>query len=123
MSNKLKDKYFLRSDEQDYALLKGSVAPEKNRYGKSIELVDKTNKLAGKSLNINGDSSVSENPNRYKQHGFYFNADNCISCHACESACSEKNDLPPHLAYRAVGYVEGGSYPNYETRQRRIRHG
>ena len=43
----------------------------------------------------------------------YFNADNCIACHACESACSEKNDLPPHIAYRAVGYVEGGSYPNY----------
>lgn len=108
-----KKKYFLRDDEQDYALLPKVDAPEKNRYGKSIELVDKTNKLAGKSLNINGDSSVSKNPDRYKQHGFYFNADNCISCHACESACSEKNDLPAHLAYRAVGYVEGGSFPSY----------
>ena len=113
-----KKKYFLRDDEQEYALLfkkdqPDIKAPEKNRYGKSIELVDKTNKLAGKSLNINGDSSVSKNPDRYKQHGFYFNADNCISCHACESACSEKNDLPPHLAYRAVGYVEGGSFPSY----------
>ena len=108
-----KKKYFLRDDEQSYALLPKANAPEKNRYGKSIELIDKTDKLAGKSLNINGDSSVSENPDRYKQHGFYFNADNCISCHACESACSEKNDLPPHLAYRAVGYVEGGSFPSY----------
>ena len=108
-----KKKYFLRDDEQDYALLPKVNAPEKNRYGKSIELVDKNNKLAGKSLNINGDSSISENPDRYKQHGFYFNADNCISCHACESACSEKNDLPAHLAYRAVGYVEGGSFPSY----------
>lgn len=108
-----KKKYFLRDDEQDYALLQKTDAPEKNRYGKSIELVDETNKLAGKSLNINGDSSISENPDRYKQHGFYFNADNCISCHACESACSEKNDLPAHLAYRAVGYVEGGSFPSY----------
>lgn len=111
-------KYFLRDDERDYALLSNPnqpdiIAPEKNRYGKSIQLVDENNKLAGKSLNINGDSDVSDNPDRYKQHGFYFNADNCISCHACESACSEKNDLPPHLAYRAVGYVEGGSYPSY----------
>jgi len=106
-------KYFLRDDEPDYALLTHADAPEKNRYGKSIQLVDENNKLAGKSLNINGDTSLSNNPDRYKQHGFYFNADNCISCHACESACSEKNDLPPHLAYRAVGYVEGGSYPSY----------
>lgn len=114
MLDKLKpNKYFLRDDEQDYALLTHPNAPEKNRYGKPIQLVDETNKLAGKSLNINGDSGVSDNPDRYKQHGFYFNADNCISCHACESACSEKNDLPPHLAYRAVGYVEGGSYPSY----------
>ena len=113
-----KKKYFLRNDEQDYALLSNKnqpdiKSPEKNQYGKSIELIDKSNKLAGKSLNINGDSSVSDNPDRYKQHGFYFNADNCISCHACESACSEKNDLPAHLAYRAVGYVEGGSFPSY----------
>jgi len=87
-------KYFLRDDEQDYALLSklgqpNINAPEKNQYGKLIQLVDEANKLAGKSLNINGDSSVSDNPDRYKQHGFYFNADNCISCHACESACSE----------------------------------
>ena len=112
------EKYFLRDEEQDYALLSKSGqpnvdVPEKNQYGKLIQLVDEADKLAGKSLNINGDSSISNNPDRYKQHGFYFNADNCISCHACESACSEKNDLPPHLAYRAVGYVEGGSYPGY----------
>lgn len=106
-------KYFIRDDEQDYALLPKVTAPEHNRYGKRIELIEDTDKLAGKSLNINGDSSISENPDRYKQHGFYFNADNCISCHACESACSEKNDLPPHLAYRAVGYIEGGSFPSY----------
>lgn len=114
MLDKIKPKkYFLRDDEQEYAFLPNAVAPEKNRYGKRIQLIEESNKLAGKSLNINGDSSVSQNPDRYKQHGFYFNADNCISCHACESACSEKNDLPPHLAYRAVGYVEGGSFPNY----------
>ncbi|NOZ37909.1 MAG: dimethyl sulfoxide reductase anchor subunit [Gammaproteobacteria bacterium] len=105
--------YKVRDKEPAYAFVPQVDAPQTNRYGKKIELVDKTDPLAGKSLNINGDTSVSDNPNRYKQHGFYFNADNCIACHACESACSEKNDLPPHIAYRAVGYVEGGSYPNY----------
>jgi DMSO reductase iron-sulfur subunit len=88
--------------------------PETNRYGKTIETVPEGDPLRGQSLNINGDSSVSDNPNRYKQHGFYFNADNCIACHACEAACSEKNDLPAHLAFRSVGYVEGGSYPAYQ---------
>lgn len=106
-------KYFERNDEPDYARLPSNDAPATNRYGNAIELVKADDKLAGQSLNINGDASVGEHPNRYKQHGFYFNADNCISCHACESACSEKNNLPPYLAYRAVGYVEGGTYPNY----------
>ncbi|MDH5445970.1 MAG: dimethyl sulfoxide reductase anchor subunit [Gammaproteobacteria bacterium] len=108
-----KRKYFERSDEPEYARLPQYDAPQKNRYGKVIDLAAEDEKLKGKSLNINGDTSVGEHPNRYKQHGFYFNADNCISCHACESACSEKNGLPPYLAYRAVGYVEGGTYPNY----------
>lgn len=103
----------VREKEPDYAFIPNVESPELNQYGKSIDLIKECEELAGKSLNINGDSSIGENPNRYKQHGFYFNADNCISCHACESACSEKNDLPPHLAYRAVGYVEGGTYPNY----------
>ena len=104
---------YLRPKEQAYAFLRDVDHPEKNRYGKSIETVSEDSKLRGKSLNINGDSRVGENPNRYKQHGFYFTADNCISCHACESACSEKNDLEPHQAFRAVGYVEGGTYPEY----------
>jgi len=103
----------VRSDEPDYAFVPKVETPELNQYGKKIQLVDENDTLTGKSLNINGDSGISDNPDRYKQHGFYFNADNCISCHACESACSEKNDLPAHLAFRAVGYVEGGTYPSY----------
>jgi len=103
----------VRKDEPDYAFVPVSDNPEANRYGKAIDLSKEHGALTGQSLNINGDSSVSDNPNRYKQHGFYFNADNCISCHACESACSEKNDLSPHLAFRSVGYVEGGTYPDY----------
>jgi len=104
---------YLRPKEQSYAFLQDVEHPEKNRYGKSIETVPEDSELRDLSLNINGDSRVGENPNRYKQHGFYFTADNCISCHACESACSEKNDLEPHQAFRAVGYVEGGTYPEY----------
>lgn len=103
-----------REDEPHYALLPHVTAPERNRYGKPVQLVESTDPLAGRSLNINGATGIGENPDRYKQHGFYFNADNCISCHACESACSEKNDLPPHLAFRSVGYVEGGTWPNYQ---------
>lgn len=105
--------YKVRDDEPGYAFIPNVTPPQTNRYGKNIQLVDEQDALAGKSLHINGDKRISDNPNRYKQHGFYFNADNCISCHACESACSEKNGLPPYLAYRAVGYVEGGTYPNY----------
>jgi DMSO reductase iron-sulfur subunit len=46
------------------------------------------------------------------QYGFHFNADRCIGCHSCEAACSEKNGLPPHIAWRRVGYLEGGEYPH-----------
>lgn len=102
-----------RPEERDYAFVPKVAHPATNRYGKSIQLVEENDPLAGKSLNINGDDGVSANPNRYKQHGFYFNADNCISCHACEAACSEKNNLPAHIAFRSVGYLESGSYPAY----------
>ncbi len=104
---------YTRPKEQAYAFVPDDAGPEANCYGKQIETVSKDSPLRNQSLNINGDTDVGENPNRYKQHGFYFTADNCIACHACEAACSEKNDLPAHLAFRAVGYVEGGSYPSY----------
>ncbi len=104
--------YKVRDNEPDYARIPDVEAPETNCYGKPIELVSPESELAGQSLNINGDGRVGDNPNRYKQHGFYFNADNCIACHACESACAEKNDTPAHLSFRSVGYLEGGSYPS-----------
>jgi DMSO reductase iron-sulfur subunit len=90
------------------------VHPAVNRYGQPIETVPVDDARRGLSLNINGDAGVAENPNRYKQHGFFFTADNCIACHACEAACSEKNNLPAHIAFRSVGYVEGGSWPSYQ---------
>jgi len=104
----------VRSDEPKYAFLWDKETKAKNRYGKSIDLTEEGNDLHTVSLNINDDCSVGENPNRYKQHGFYLNADNCIGCHACEAACSEKNDNPAHIAFRSVGFVEGGTYPEYQ---------
>ena len=101
----------LRVDEPDYAKLQDSSAAAFNRYGNPIQLLPDGDK--GVSLHINGDAGIGDNPNRTRQHAFHFTADNCIGCHACEAACSEKNDLPPHLSFRSVGYVEGGTYPDY----------
>jgi DMSO reductase iron-sulfur subunit len=95
-------------------LLSDTDSKTHNIYDKPINTVKPGDPLYGKSLRINGDDSVGDNPNRYKQHGFYFNADNCIACHACEAACSEKNDNPAHIAFRSVGFVEGGTYPAYQ---------
>jgi DMSO reductase iron-sulfur subunit len=101
-----------RENEPDYARLTNPVCQAQNRYGRAIETVPPGDPRRERTLAINGDPAVGANPNRYKQHGFYFNADNCIACHACEAACSEKNGNPAHLAFRSVGFIEGGSYPN-----------
>ncbi len=103
----------IRQNEPEYALLQDRQTRERNRYGKPIETVPEDDPRRAQPLVINGEAQAQRNPNRYKQHGFYFTADNCIACHACEAACSEKNQVPPHLAFRSVGFVEGGSYPDY----------
>ncbi|WP_405054387.1 DmsC/YnfH family molybdoenzyme membrane anchor subunit [Thalassotalea fonticola] len=108
----------VRTQEQPYAFLpthedKNEIK-EKNRYGQLIDCVDISGLPEGRSMFINENPEVGTNPNRNKQHGFFFTADNCIGCHACEAACSEKNENPAHLAFRSVGYVEGGSYPDYK---------
>lgn len=107
--------FALRDNEPEYAKLnnhaKQEAPPSHNRYGNLIELV---NLQDSQSLNINGVDEIGFNPDRNKQHAFHFTADNCIGCHACESACSEKNDLPAHISFRSVGYVEGGDFPNYQ---------
>ncbi len=91
----------VRKDEPKYAFLQDKNSKDKNRYGKAIELTIDGDSLRDQSLNINNDSEIGDNPNRYKQHGFYFTADNCIACHACEAACSEKNDNAGHIAFRS----------------------
>lgn len=105
-----------RTEEQPYALLPQRALPERNRYGQKIDLIEHTEGqlTPGRSMYINDNPAVGANPNRHKQHGFFFTADNCIGCHACEAACSEKNENPPHLAFRSVGYVEGGSFPDFK---------
>ncbi len=104
----------VRDNEPDYALLNDPDSKATNCYDTPIDTVSSSDELYGKSLNINDDAAVGENPNRYKQHGFFFTADNCIACHACEAACSEKNDNPAHIAFRSVGFIEGGTYPDYQ---------
>ncbi|PCI80769.1 MAG: aspartate carbamoyltransferase [SAR86 cluster bacterium] len=101
-----------RDHEPEYASLDSPCVADTNVYGNPIDLIASSTVEVGTSMYINADPSVGETPNRNKQHGFHFTADNCIGCHACEAACSEKNDLPPHLSFRSVGYVEGGSYPD-----------
>lgn len=103
----------VRPEEPPYAFIPPAGGATHNQHGKPIQLVDEDHPLAGKSLNINHIPVVGDNPDRYKQHGFHFTADNCIGCHACEAACSEKNDLPAHISFRSVGYVEGGTYPDF----------
>lgn len=106
----------IRTEERSYAFLDDKETHEHNRYGQKIDLLELTGfqAPAERPLYINENPEVGSNPNRNKQHGFYFTADNCIGCHACEAACAEKNETPPHLAFRSVGYVEGGSYPDYQ---------
>lgn len=105
-----------RDLEPGYAVLKDLMNQDTNRYGQKIDLLELTEgKMPeGRSMYINDNPVVGTNPNRNKQHGFYFNADNCIGCHACEAACSEKNENPAHIAYRSVGYLEGGSFPDFQ---------
>ncbi|AUM13736.1 DmsC/YnfH family molybdoenzyme membrane anchor subunit [Ketobacter alkanivorans] len=105
-----------RPGEQNYAKLFDPQVQETNRYGRKIDLLDLSAGALPKdaSLRINQNPAVGENPNRYKQHGFHFTSDNCIGCHACEAACSEKNGNPAHISFRSVGYVEGGTYPDYK---------
>src|SRR5258706_1911826 len=102
-----------RSNEPSYSALPPSNGAQVNQWGKPIQLVDEKDARAGQSLRINNSLATGTNPDRHKQHGFHFTADNCIGCHACEAACSEKNDLPAHISFRSVGYVEGGSYPDF----------
>ncbi len=47
-----------------------------------------------------------------EQYRFGFAMDACIGCHSCEVACAEQNDTPIDGAWRRVGELEGGSFPD-----------
>ena len=47
-----------------------------------------------------------------EQYRFTFAMDACVGCHSCEVACAEQNDLPVDQAWRHVGELEGGTYPD-----------
>ncbi len=105
----------VREDEPKYAFLSDTETSEVNYYEAPVDLIARSGGVAPKDreMFINDQPGVGENPNRNKQHAFHFTADNCIGCHACEAACSEKNDNPAHISFRSVGYVEGGTYPDF----------
>ena len=47
-----------------------------------------------------------------EQYRFTFDMNACIGCHSCEVACAEQNDTPIDEAWRRVGELEAGEYPD-----------
>ena len=46
------------------------------------------------------------------QYGFYFDADRCINCHACELACKAANNLELYVSWRKVIEIWRGEFPD-----------
>ncbi|MDP8937189.1 MAG: dimethyl sulfoxide reductase anchor subunit [Actinomycetota bacterium] len=47
-----------------------------------------------------------------EQYRFTFAMDACVGCHSCEVACAEQNDRPVGEAWRRVGELESGAFPD-----------
>jgi anaerobic dimethyl sulfoxide reductase subunit B (iron-sulfur subunit) len=47
-----------------------------------------------------------------EQYGFFFDADRCVMCHACEVACKANNSLEPGVNWRKVIEIWQGEYPH-----------
>lgn len=45
------------------------------------------------------------------QHGFYFDHQRCVKCHACEIACKTWNEVEVGPRWREVVKIESGTYP------------
>lgn len=45
------------------------------------------------------------------QHGFYFDSERCIKCHACEIACKTWNEVEIGPRWREVVKIESGTFP------------
>ncbi len=46
-----------------------------------------------------------------EQYRFTFDMNVCVGCHSCEVACAEQNGTPVDEAWRRVGELESGSFP------------
>ena len=46
------------------------------------------------------------------QHGFYFDHNRCVKCHACEIACKSWNEIDVGPRWREVVKIESGVFPN-----------
>ena len=44
------------------------------------------------------------------QHGFYFDHELCVKCHACEIACKSWNEVEVGPRWREVVKIESGTY-------------
>lgn len=51
-----------------------------------------------------------------KQFGFFFDAERCVQCHACELACKGMNGVEAGVSWRRVISVWEGEYPNVQNR-------
>ena len=47
-----------------------------------------------------------------RQYGFFFNADRCVMCHSCETACKAARGVGPGLAWRKAFEIWMGTFPN-----------
>jgi anaerobic dimethyl sulfoxide reductase subunit B (iron-sulfur subunit) len=47
-----------------------------------------------------------------QQYGFYFDAERCINCHACETACKAGNDVEPGVFRRKLIEIWNGEFPD-----------
>ena len=47
-----------------------------------------------------------------RQYGFYFDADRCVQCRACEVACKSVRNIEPGINWMRVVDIWGGVYPN-----------
>jgi DMSO reductase iron-sulfur subunit len=46
-----------------------------------------------------------------KQYGFFFDADRCVMCHACETACKGTRDVEYGVHWRKVIEIWTGEFP------------
>jgi anaerobic dimethyl sulfoxide reductase subunit B (iron-sulfur subunit) len=47
-----------------------------------------------------------------KQYGFYFDANRCVRCFACEVACKSARHIEPGLKWRRVVDIWDGAFPD-----------